>query len=141
MVARQFHWHEKLRRRKKKRRKRGRAKIPSPQPPFFLPARAEKILFLPSKARQSNFALRIFVKKSSDFNQKTPPSLAEAASYGGRSPPVANREGELRQYELFCLHFKMFRWETLHGLHSRSKRKNGKTSEKTSFCYSYTIAC
>src|SRR3989344_2962550 len=76
-----------------------------------------------------------------DISQKNPPSLAEAASYGGRSPPVANREGELRQYELFCLHFKMFRWETLHGLHSRSKRKNGKTSEKTSFCYSYTIAC
>jgi len=32
--------YEKLRRRKKKRRKRGRAKIPSPQPPSFLPARA-----------------------------------------------------------------------------------------------------
>ena len=57
--------YEKLRRRKKKRRKRGRAKIPSPQPPSFLPARAEKFL--------SKFAVRIFVKKSSDFNQKAPP--------------------------------------------------------------------
>jgi hypothetical protein len=65
--------YEKLRRRKKKWRKRGRAKILSPQPPSFLPARAEKFLFLPSEARQSNFALRIFVKKSSDFNQKVPP--------------------------------------------------------------------
>jgi len=40
LTARQLRWHEKLRRRKKKWRKRGRAKIPSPQPPFFLPARA-----------------------------------------------------------------------------------------------------
>jgi len=64
-AARQFHRHEKLWRRKKKRRKRGRAKIPSPQPPSFLPARAEKFL--------SKFAVRIFVKKSSDFNQKVPP--------------------------------------------------------------------
>jgi len=35
------------------------------QPPFFLPARAEKFLFLPREARQSKFAIRIFVKKSS----------------------------------------------------------------------------
>ena len=49
----------------RRRRKRGRAKIPSPQPPSFLPARAEKFL--------SKFAVRIFVKKSSDFNQKAPP--------------------------------------------------------------------
>jgi len=46
-----------------------RAKIPFPQPPSFLPARAEKFLFLPSEARQSKFAVRIFVKKSSDFVQ------------------------------------------------------------------------
>ena len=32
--------YEKLRWRKKKRRKRGRAKIPFPQPPSFLPAKA-----------------------------------------------------------------------------------------------------
>jgi len=37
-----------------------------------LPARAEKFLFLPREARQSKFAVRIFVKKSSDFNQKAP---------------------------------------------------------------------
>ena len=50
----------------------GRAKIPSPQPPSFLPARAEKFLFLPREARQSKFTVRIFIKKSSDFNQKAP---------------------------------------------------------------------
>ena len=45
-----------------------------PPTPSFLPARAEKFLFLPSEARQSNFALRIFVKKSSDFVQGVEPS-------------------------------------------------------------------
>jgi len=43
------------------------------QPPSFLPARAEKFWFLPHEARQSEFAVRIFVKISSDFNQKAPP--------------------------------------------------------------------
>src|SRR3989344_2407515 len=43
--------------------KRGRAKIPSPQP--FLFARPSDWI--------SEFAVRIFVKKSSDFNQKAPP--------------------------------------------------------------------
>ena len=37
-------------------------------------------------AERSNFAVRIFVKKSSDFNQKAPPSPA-IAGFGGRSPP------------------------------------------------------
>ena len=46
----------------------------SPQPPSFLPAQAEKFLFLPREARQSKFAVRIFVKKSSDFVQQTPPT-------------------------------------------------------------------
>ena len=50
--------------------KRGRAKIPSPQPPSFLPARA---FSLAREAWQSEIAVRIFVKKSSDFNQKAPP--------------------------------------------------------------------
>ena len=63
--------YEKLQR-KKKRRKRGRAKIPSPPPPSFLPARAKKFFVLPREARQSEFTVRIFVKKSSDFNQQTP---------------------------------------------------------------------
>ena len=36
---------------KKERRKRGRAKIPSPQPPSFLPARAE--IYQKSSARFS----------------------------------------------------------------------------------------
>ena len=36
------------------------------------PARAEKFSALPRFARQSKFAVRIFVKKSSDFNQKVP---------------------------------------------------------------------
>ena len=48
----------------------GQKFLPPPQPPSFLPARAEKFLFLPREARQSEFAIRIFVKKSSDFNQK-----------------------------------------------------------------------
>ncbi|OGN04239.1 MAG: hypothetical protein A2746_01465 [Candidatus Yanofskybacteria bacterium RIFCSPHIGHO2_01_FULL_44_22] len=76
-----------------------RAKIPSPQPPSFLPARAEKFLFLPSEARQSNFALRIFVKKSSDFNQKTPPfpNLAERVGFGynSHSLPTARLQPRL----------------------------------------------
>jgi len=53
--------------------KRGRAIIPSPQPPSFLPARSEKFSVLPCEARQSKFAIWIFVKKSMDFNQKAPP--------------------------------------------------------------------
>jgi len=46
--------------------KRGRAKIPSPRPPSFLPARAIEFQIL-------KFRIRIFVKISSDFNQKVPP--------------------------------------------------------------------
>src|SRR3989339_849575 len=49
--------------------KRGRAKIPSPQPPSFLPARAKKFFVLPREARQSEFTVRIFVKKGSNFVQ------------------------------------------------------------------------
>jgi len=42
--------------------------------PLFLPAPPERrFWFLPRFARQSKFAVRIFVKKSSDFNQKVPP--------------------------------------------------------------------
>jgi hypothetical protein len=37
------------------------------------PARAENFFALPREARQSKFAVRIFVKKSSDFVQKVPP--------------------------------------------------------------------
>jgi hypothetical protein len=44
-----------------------------PQPPSFLPARAEKFSALPREARQSKFAVRIFVKKGSDFFKHTPP--------------------------------------------------------------------
>ncbi|MBM4177182.1 hypothetical protein FJ208_00015 [Candidatus Gribaldobacteria bacterium] len=51
--------------------KRGRAKIPSPQPTSFLPTRAEKF--------QSKFAVRIFVKKISDFVQKVPPKTKPSA--------------------------------------------------------------
>jgi hypothetical protein len=77
--------------------KRGRAKIPSPQPPSFLPARAEKFLFLPREARQSEFAVRIFAEKGSDFNQKAPPvgkrrvwfaRFAEASARRGGIPPA-----------------------------------------------------
>ena len=58
-----FAKYEKLRRRKKKRRKRGRAKIPSPPTPFLFARPSNWIL---------KFGIRIFVKKSSDFNQKAP---------------------------------------------------------------------
>ncbi len=47
--------------------KRGRAKIPSPQPPSFLPARAFRFC---ARSAQS---FGIFIKKSSNINQKTPP--------------------------------------------------------------------
>ena len=50
----------------------GGQKFLPPQPPSFLPARAEKFSALPREARQSKFAVRIFIKKSSDFNQKVP---------------------------------------------------------------------
>jgi hypothetical protein len=71
-AARQFHWHEKSRRRKSE----GGAGIPFPPTPFpSRPARAEKFSALPSRRRreQSKFAVRIFVKKCSDFVQKVPP--------------------------------------------------------------------
>jgi len=58
----------------RRRKSEGGAGIHFPHTPFSSrPARAEKFLFLPSEARQSKFAVRIFVKKSSDFNQKAPP--------------------------------------------------------------------
>ncbi len=47
--------------------KRGRAKIPFPQPPSFLPARAFRFC---ARSAQS---FRVFVKKCSNFVQKTPP--------------------------------------------------------------------
>src|SRR3990167_9194449 len=65
--------YEKLRRRKKKWRKRGRAKIPPPPTPLPFCPPERQVSFLPREARQSKFAVRIFFKKSSDFNQKAPP--------------------------------------------------------------------
>jgi hypothetical protein len=53
----------------------GEAGIHFPHTPFSARlARASRILrdALPREARQSKFAVRIFVKKSSDFNQKVP---------------------------------------------------------------------
>jgi len=47
--------------------KRGRAKIPSPQPPSFLPARAFQFC---ARSAQS---FGVLLKKSSNFVQKTPP--------------------------------------------------------------------
>ena len=47
--------------------KRGRAKIPSPQPPSFLPARAFRFC---ARSAQS---FRVLLKKCSNINQKTPP--------------------------------------------------------------------
>ena len=49
--------------------KRGRAKIPSPQPPSFLPARAFQF------CAQSAQSFRVLLKKCSNFVQKTPPKL------------------------------------------------------------------
>jgi hypothetical protein len=49
--------------------KRGRAKIPSPQPPSFLPARAFRFC---ARSAQS---FRVLLKKCSNFVQKTPPSF------------------------------------------------------------------
>jgi len=51
--------------------KRGRAKIPSPQPPSFLPARAFQFC-APQFAGQS---FRVLLKICSNFVQKTPPSF------------------------------------------------------------------
>jgi hypothetical protein len=57
-----------------RRRSEGGAGIPFPPTPFpSRPARAEKFSALPREARQSKFAIRIFVKKGSDFVQKVPP--------------------------------------------------------------------
>jgi len=47
--------------------KRGRAKIPSPQPPSFLPARAFRFC---ARSAQS---FGVLLKKCSNINQKTPP--------------------------------------------------------------------
>jgi hypothetical protein len=56
-----------------RRKSEGGAGIPFPPTPFpSRPARAEKFSALPRKARQSKFAIWIFVKKSSDFVQKVP---------------------------------------------------------------------
>jgi len=64
--------------------KRGRAKIPSPQP--FLFARPSDWI--------SEFAVRIFVKKSSDFNQKAPKNNEPACPVGRRSEYILRmREG------------------------------------------------
>ncbi|MDD5481962.1 MAG: hypothetical protein PHR64_03435 [Candidatus Shapirobacteria bacterium] len=49
--------------------KRGRAKIPSPQPPSFLPARAFRFC---ARSAQS---FGVLLKKYSNFVQKTPPSF------------------------------------------------------------------
>ena len=49
--------------------KRGRAKIPSPQPPSFLPARAFQFC---ARSAQS---FGVLLKKCSNFVQKTPPSF------------------------------------------------------------------
>ena len=49
--------------------KRGRAKIPSPQPPSFWPARA---FWFCARSAQS---FRVLLKKCSNFVQKTPPSF------------------------------------------------------------------
>ena len=51
--------------------KRGRAKIPSPQPPSFLPARAFQFC-APHFAGQS---FGVLLKKCSNFVQETPPSF------------------------------------------------------------------
>ena len=48
--------------------KRGRAKIPSPQPPSFLPARAFRFC---ARSAQS---FGVLLKKSSNINQKRPPN-------------------------------------------------------------------
>ncbi|OGH11721.1 MAG: hypothetical protein A2857_07055 [Candidatus Levybacteria bacterium RIFCSPHIGHO2_01_FULL_36_15] len=74
--------YEKLRRRKKKWRKRGRAKIPSPPNPLPFCPPERQVSFLPREARQSKFAVRIFFKKSSDFNQKAPPSQKQRPNLG-----------------------------------------------------------
>jgi len=48
--------------------------------PFCPPERS--VLVLPREARQSKFAVRIFVKKNSDFNQKAPPFISLGLSLG-----------------------------------------------------------
>src|SRR3989344_9284288 len=60
-AARQFPWHE-IRR----RRKAGAGKNSSPPPPFLFARPSDWIL---------KFRIRIFVKKSSNINQKTPPRI------------------------------------------------------------------
>jgi len=63
-----------LRRQKRSDKSEGGAGILFPPTPLpSRPARAEKFSVLPREARQSKFAIRIFVKKSSDFIQKVPP--------------------------------------------------------------------
>jgi hypothetical protein len=58
----------------RRRKSEGGAGIPFPPTPFpSRPARAEKFSVLSREARQSKFAVWIFVKKSSDFVQKVPP--------------------------------------------------------------------
>ena len=59
--------------------KRGRAKIPSPQPPSFLPARAFQFC---ARSAQS---FGVLLKKCSNFVQKTPPLICTQISTGFES--------------------------------------------------------
>src|SRR3989344_2075170 len=67
-MVRQLCWHEIRRRRKSE----GGQKFLPPNPLPFCPPECQGSV-LPREARQSEFAILIFVKKSSDFNQKAPP--------------------------------------------------------------------
>jgi len=67
-MVRQLCWHEIRRRRKSE----GGQKFLPPNPLPFCPPECQ-VSVLPREARQSEFAILIFVKKSSDFNQKAPP--------------------------------------------------------------------
>jgi hypothetical protein len=61
----------------------GGAGIHFPHTPFSSRhARAEKFSAMPREARQSKFSVRIFVKKSSDFVQKAPPSKLRGKNAG-----------------------------------------------------------
>ena len=70
-VVRQIRWHE-IRRRKSE----GGQKFLPPTP----------FLFARPSVRISEFSIRIFVKKSSDFNQKAPPNFSDKEKFGACLP-------------------------------------------------------
>ena len=108
--------------------KRGRAKIPSPQPPSFLPARAFRFC---ARSAQSFW---IFFKKSSDFVQKVPP-FYEFFIFGRdclAASPLGRRAKRARAR--FCEDLPRSAWRKGNGLISDLEVRLGEAQNKTKCC-------